>query len=76
MKTKDIFMYSLAALIILVFFTLMGMLVLKAVPIDNKDLFNCMTGFSGAGFGAVINYFFGSSSGSKEKTELLSKQSN
>lgn len=71
MKNRDLLRYILAIFTVLVFFTLMAMIIFKAVPIENKDLFNIMTGFAGAAFAQVINYFFGSSSGSAAKTELL-----
>jgi len=52
----------------------MAMIIFKSVPTENKDLFNIMTGFTGAGFAQVINYFFGSSSGSAAKSEMLANQ--
>jgi len=74
MKMKDIFQYVLGALIVAGFFTLLYLLVSKTVPEINKDLLNLVVGALIGSFATVVGYFFGSSKGSAEKTELLSKK--
>ena len=71
---KDIFQYVLGALIVAGFFTLLYLLVSKTVPEINKDLLNLVVGALIGSFATVVGYFFGSSKGSAEKTELLSKK--
>lgn len=74
MKMKDIFQYLLGGLIVAGFFTLLYLLVSKTVPEINKDLLNLVVGALIGSFATVVGYFFGSSKGSAEKTELLSKK--
>ena len=72
MKTgKEIFMYALAALVTLCFFTTLGMVIFNAIPEGNVDSINILLGMSGAGFMMVLGYFFGSTKGSAEKTEHM-----
>lgn len=71
---KDIFQYILAALIIIGFFVLLYSLVHKELPEPNKDLLNLIIGALIGSFTTVVGYFFGSSKGSAEKTDIISKQ--
>lgn len=51
-----------------------GILVLiatRAVPPDAKDLMNIMLGTLGASFGAVVQYWVGSSAGSRDKDATI-----
>lgn len=73
MKTKDIFMYILAALVVVCFFALLYIMIFEAVPDNNKDMMNLIVGSLIGAFTMVVNYFFGSSTGSKAKTEFLMK---
>ena len=70
-KTGEIFMYILGALLIVGFFILLIFLVLKPVPIQNNDLLSLVVGALLGSFTSVVSYFFGSSAGSKQKTDLL-----
>lgn len=74
MKTKDILLYVFSCVIILatlVFFTL---LLYKGIPEQNRDLLTTASGvFLGSGWTQILNWWFGSSKGSSDKTELLSK---
>lgn len=72
-NTKDQFQYGLAVVIVAGFFATLGGLIMLAVPADNKDALNIALGALVAGFSGVLGYFFGSSKGSSEKTDLLSK---
>jgi cytochrome c biogenesis protein CcdA len=76
MKAKDLAMYILGAIIVLGFFGLLGMLIIKGIPQTNEQLLNIAIGTLLAAFGTVVGYFYGSSSGSKDKTELLNKKTN
>ena len=71
--TKEVFMYSLAALITLCFFTTLTMVIFVDIPQRNVDSVNILLGISGTGFIQVLTFFFGSSKGSADKTEMLHK---
>jgi drug/metabolite transporter (DMT)-like permease len=73
MKKSEIFMYSLGGLVVTGFFLLLIFLVLFEVPDSNKDILNIVVGALIGSFTAVVGYFFGSSKGSKDKTQLLAK---
>jgi hypothetical protein len=73
-KLKSIAMYVLAGLIVVCFFVTLGLLVFKTIPTENKDLFNLAMGTELAGMATIVGYFYGSSMGSKEKTDLLNKK--
>jgi hypothetical protein len=47
-------------------------MVYKPVPDTNSTLLNVMLGILGAAFTAVVGFFYGSSKGSQDKTEMLS----
>ena len=73
MKAKTIFQYCLGGAIVLAFFAIVGLLLYKTVPESNKDLLNLVVGALIGSFTAIVGYFFGSSLGSAEKTEIISK---
>lgn len=74
MKYKEIFQYILGALIVMGFFALLILLVLSAVPTENKDLLNLVVGTLIGSFSGIVSYFFGSSLGSSKKDELLKNE--
>ncbi len=74
MKYKEIFQYILGALIVSGFFALLILLVLSAVPSENKDLLNLVVGALIGSFSGIVSYFFGSSLGSSKKDELLKNE--
>lgn len=74
MKYKEIFQYILGALIVSGFFALLILLVLSAVPPENKDLLNLVVGALIGSFSSIVSYFFGSSLGSSKKDELLKNE--
>lgn len=74
MKYKEIFQYILGALIVAGFFALLILLVLSAVPSENKDLLNLVVGALIGSFSSIVSYFFGSSLGSSKKDELLKNE--
>jgi hypothetical protein len=70
-QTKSCIPGALAISITIGFFILLGgMMFGKLHPSDNQALL-LLLGSLTMGFGAVINYYFGSSAGSDRKTELM-----
>ncbi len=62
----------LGALIILGFFLVLGVMISRRLPVGTETEFSIMLGALATMTAAVVNYFFGSSAGSKEKTRLMS----
>lgn len=74
MRSKNTFRYILASLITVSFFGLLIVLVYRAIPAGNKDILNLIIGALIGAFLTIVNYEWGSSKGSSEKTEMLKKQ--
>lgn len=64
----DINFYVLAWVIVVGFFGLIGVLMFVEIPPKQSEVMFMLFGTLSAGFGAVIQYFFGSSKGSADKT--------
>lgn len=62
---------ALGALIILGFFIVLAAMVSRKLPPGAETEFSIMLGALATMTAAVVNYFFGSSAGSKEKTRLM-----
>ena len=62
---------ALGAAIILGFFIVLGAMVARRLPEGTETEFSIMLGALATMTAAVVNYFFGSSAGSKEKTRLI-----
>ena len=73
-KTKEIFMYGLGGLIAICFFIVVGLLVFKQVPESNEKLIYMLIGALVGSFGTIVNYFYGSSKGSADKNDIISKK--
>lgn len=73
MKIKDVLMYVLGGLIVLCFFGLLAMLVLYRIPMENKEILTLVVGALLSSFTLVVGYFYGSSKGSADKTEMLNQ---
>lgn len=73
MKAKDIFQYALAAVVIIGWFILFGMIFFKVIPPDNAAAANQMFGALTMAVATVIAYFFGTNKNSAAKTEMLYK---
>jgi predicted outer membrane lipoprotein len=71
MKAKDYFMYILGALLSICFFAVIALLIFKPIPQENRDVFYLILGSLIGLESTVVNYFYGSSRGSAEKSELL-----
>lgn len=74
-KTSYIAKYILASIIVIGFFSLLALLLFQPLPPDTSGVIFMLFGALSAAFGAVVQYFFGSSVGSADKTEILSKAS-
>jgi len=70
---KDHFLYFLAMLVVTGFFALCGLLMWRPLPQGSIQAVYLLFGGLVSGFGAVLQYFFGSSKSSREKTKLLAK---
>ncbi len=70
----DINLYVLAWVMVIGFFALVGILIFKPMPNDSTGVVLMLFGSLAAAFGAVIQYFFGSSAGSSAKTALMAQQ--
>ena len=65
--------YFLATVIVAGFFALLAILIFRQLPPDSSGVIFMLFGALSAAFGAVVQYFFGSSKGSADKTEMLAK---
>ena len=70
----DYNLYILAWTIVFGFFALIGTIIFVSLPKGSNDIVYMLFGTLTAGFGSVMQYFFGSSKGSADKTKMLSKQ--
>lgn len=70
----DVNLYALAWLIVGGFFILVGFLTQYTLPKDSNGVIFLLFGSLASGFGAVIQYFFGSSKSSADKTALLAQK--
>ena len=61
----------IGAFVILGFFVVLGVMVARKLPPGAETEFSIMLGALATMTAAVVNYFFGSSAGSKEKTRLM-----
>lgn len=73
MTKNKLYIYVLAAVVVCGFFCLLAFLVLKPIPEINRDMLNLAVGALLGSFSTVIGYFFGSSAGSQEKTNIIAK---
>lgn len=69
--TKDNIAIWLAITVTLGFIFLVAMLSFHDAPTNSHDIVMAMTGVLATAFGGIVNYYFGSSSGSAKKTEIL-----
>jgi len=73
---SDINLYVLAWTIVIGFFGLIGVMMFVSIPEASNNIIYMLFGTLGAGFGSVMQYFFGSSRGSKQKTLMLGRKIN
>jgi hypothetical protein len=74
MKTKNLPLYILAAIIIIGFFTVLGLLLFKPIPEANQRVLDMLLGALVTCFIAIVMYWFGSSKGSADKTEMMNQK--
>jgi hypothetical protein len=67
----DLNLYVLAWTIIVGFFVLMGVLLFRILPPDTSGVLFMLFGALSAGFGQVLNFFFGSNKSSENKTAMI-----
>ena len=71
MKLNKIAMYILGVLIVVGFFALLVLLLFKPIPENNSEVLYLAIGSLLSSFSMVVGYFYGSSAGSAQKTELM-----
>jgi len=71
---RDIALYLLAGLVTFGFFFLCGFLMYQTIPEGSNEVVFLLFGGLVAGFTQVMNYFFGSSKGSSDKTQIMAVQ--
>lgn len=69
-------MYALGALIVIGFFVILIVVFRTEMPDKNKDIGLLVIGALVAKFSDVVAYFFGSSKGSADKSEIINNQRN
>ena len=74
-KMDDLTPSIIGGLIIAGFFVVLGAMVARRLPPGAETEFSIMLGALATMTAAVVNYFFGSSAGSREKTRLLTPPS-
>jgi hypothetical protein len=74
MKTKDKFQYGLGVVIVLAVMALLLVVFLKPLPVANHDIALLVIGALVAKFGDVVAYFYNSSKGSADKTDIIANQ--
>lgn len=70
-ETKDKTPLILAMLITAGFFCTLGYMMIHGLPEAGRDALLIMLGALGTAWGNVVNYYFGSSAGSKQKSDLM-----
>ncbi len=70
-KWQLVFLYALSALVILCFVSIIFAMIFHLVPESNSSLLNVLLGSFATMTVQIVNYFFGSSKGSSDKTEML-----
>jgi len=70
---QQIFQYALGAVVVLSILAIIVVLIYGELSDSVQDALMILLGVLASGFMAVINYFFGSSKGSSDKNDILSR---
>lgn len=70
---RDIYQYALGTLVALGFFATLACLIFVEMPEKNKEPLLILLGVLGSKFSDVVGYFYNSSKGSADKSEVLNK---
>lgn len=70
-RTNDWMPKVLGLSVTIGFFSLLVAILLFGLPATGGEVVLAMTGVLGGAFGAIVNYYFGSSAGSARKTEAM-----
>ena len=73
MAVHDVTPKVLASVVTLGFFGILAFMLLRAIPVESRDIVNIMLGSLGTAWTGIIAYYFGSSKSSDRKTELLAQ---
>jgi len=73
MKTRDLFQYIFGSVLVVSILILLLVVFTTELPEGNKEVAYLVIGSLVAKFGDVIAYFYNSSKGSADKTEIISK---
>ena len=75
MKTNEIlkqaFFYLTGVIFLFGFFSIAGFLVFKVIPVENKEIVGGIVETLKNGSLIILGYWYGSSKGSSDKTDLL-----
>ncbi len=66
--------YVLGGIVTAGFFVLLYILIFVPIKVENQDILNITVGALIGSFSTVVGYFFGSSAGSAQKTELMANK--
>lgn len=75
-NTREILMYVLGAFIVGGFFALLYVLLFTVIPEQNKSILDIVIGALISAFTSIVSYFYGSSVGSRDKSEMLNNKNN
>lgn len=70
-KISELYMYILGALVVFCFFAILVFLVVFEIPNANEKILYLVIGALIGSFNQVVSYFYGSSKGSKDKTDII-----
>jgi drug/metabolite transporter (DMT)-like permease len=73
-RTKEVYMYLLGGAVVLSIMAYAVCLIFFAIPETNRDMVNIALGAFIGMAGTVVNYYFGSSKSSADKTTMMNNQ--
>lgn len=69
--TSDWMPKALGLFVVVGFFSVMGLMIFQELPPTGRDSLLVLVGALGAAFGSIIQYYYGSSSGSAAKSKTI-----